>query len=282
VHKRREESAIQRGPSRDIPLAITAGLGVVLTTVLLVLAATQSSLPYCGSGSGCDIVQTSRWSTLLGLPVAAWGWGVYVVVSASAVLISKKSTRWHVAIFFATIGFAVSVYLNAIAVVVIEASCIYCLASLALITVIYLLTWRADGLKDLNGWRIGSTAAAVFVVGLMHLNYAGAFDPAAGPEDPYVRALAEHLSASDAKFYGAYWCPHCQQQKSAFGASAERLPYVECSPNGQRSAPATSCLAVEIRNYPTWIIEGRRLERTLSVRQLARYSGFRPPPVEDP
>ena len=152
--------------------------------------------------------------------------------------------------------------------------CMYCMASLALVTAIYLMTWRADGLPGLSRWRFGSSAAALVVVALLVLHYSGAFDPAAGPEDPYVRALAEYLVEIDAKFYGAYWCPHCQQQKMAFGASAHRLPYVECSPNGQRGAPATACLIAEIKNYPTWVIDGRRLDRTLTVEQLARYSGF--------
>tara|TARA_Y100000588_G_scaffold382084_1_gene468896 strand:- start:278 stop:760 length:483 start_codon:yes stop_codon:yes gene_type:complete len=150
----------------------------------------------------------------------------------------------------------------------------YCIASLALVTAIYLLTWRADGLFGLSSWRFGSSAAALVIVALLALHYSGAFDPTAGPEDPYLKALAEYLVEIDAKFYGAYWCPHCQQQKMAFGASAHRLPYVECSPNGQRGAPATACLIAEIKNYPTWVIDGRRLDRTLTVEQLARYSGF--------
>jgi hypothetical protein len=40
-------------------------------------------------------------------------------------------------------------------------------------------------------------------------------------------ALAQHLLASGAKFYGAYWCSHCQKQKSLFGATAAaNLPNV--------------------------------------------------------
>jgi len=261
--------------SPNIALAILGTFGLILTTMLLVISMTKSSLPYCASGSGCDVVQSSRWSTLFGIPVAAWGWGVYAVVTGAALFSARKMTRWRIAIFFATIGFGVSLYLNAISIWVIEAMCMYCIASLILITAIYLLTLRADRLPGLGGWRLGSTVAAVTVVGFMALHYDGAFDPSVGPEDPYLQALAEHLSGTDAKFYGAYWCPHCQQQKLAFGASASRLPYVECSPNGQRGAPATTCLAADIRNYPTWVIDGRRMERTLSVQQLARYSGFR-------
>lgn len=264
-----------QGAAANIILALLGIFGLILTTGLLVISMTKSSLPYCASGSGCDIVQSSRWSTLLGLPITAWGWGTYAVLTSAALFAAKKTTRWRIVIFFATIAFGVSIYLNAVSIWIIDAICIYCLASLVLITAIYLLTWRADGLSGLGGWRLGSSAAALMLVGILTLHYSGVFDPAAGPEDPYVRALAEHLAEIDAEFYGAYWCPHCQQQKMAFGASAGRLPYIECSPNGQRGAPATACLVAEIKNYPTWVIEGRRLDRTLTVEQLARYSGFR-------
>ena len=275
--KARKKVKPAKRPERAAPsilLALLSMLGLVLTTSRLVVSITKSALPYCASGSGCDIVQSSRWSTLLGLPITVWGWATYAILASAALFTARRVTRWRVVIFFATIAFGISVYLNAVSVWIIGVVCMYCMASLVLVTAIYLMTWRADGLPGLSRWRFGSSAAALVVVALLVLHYSGAFDPAAGPEDPYVRALAEYLVEIDAKFYGAYWCPHCQQQKMAFGASAHRLPYVECSPNGQRGAPATACLIAEIKNYPTWVIDGRRLDRTLTVEQLARYSGF--------
>ena len=74
---------------------------------------------------------------------------------------------------------------------------------------------------------------ATLLVGGLHLHYSGVFDAAAGPEDPQLQALAIHLADSGVKFYGAYWCPRCQEQKAVFEASAKRLPYVECSSGGQ-------------------------------------------------
>jgi len=260
--------------TRDWFVGALAMLGVGLTIILFTVAARQSELPFCGSGSDCDIVQASRWSKLLGIPITVWGFGVYAAIAAAAVLATKRASRWRAIVFFATVGFAVSVYLNVVALTVIDATCLYCVASLCLMTVIYALSWRAGGLAGLQRWRTGSTLSAVVVVALMHLHFAGVFDPAAGPEDPYLRGLSEHLDASGAKFYGAFWCPHCQQQKQVFGASAERLPYVECSPNGQRGARATACLGADIRNYPTWIIGGQRFERTMTPKQLARHSGY--------
>ena len=46
-------------------------------------------------------------------------------------------------------------------------------------------------------------------------------------------AFAQCLKDKGAIFYGAFWCPHCQNQKAMFGKSVQFLPYVECStPDG--------------------------------------------------
>jgi hypothetical protein len=50
-----------------------------------------------------------------------------------------------------------------------------------------------------------TVVAGMVIIGGMHLHYSGIFDPAAGPEDPYLKGLAEHLSSENAIIYGAYW-----------------------------------------------------------------------------
>lgn len=63
--------------------------------------------------------------------------------------------------------------------------------------------------------------------------------------------FASCIEKSGAKFYGAFWCPHCQAQKSIFGKSKDKLPYVECSTaNGQEQTP--ECKDKKIESYPTW------------------------------
>ena len=115
------------------------------------------------------------------------------------------------------------------------------------------------------------------VIVLLHLNYTGVLGPAAGAEDPLARALAEHLAQRDVKFYGAQWCPHCQGQKDLFGVAAKRLPYVECSPDGQDKPRAPVCETMKIESYPTWIINGKRYEQLMTMKDLADVTGFRAP-----
>lgn len=65
--------------------------------------------------------------------------------------------------------------------------------------------------------------------------------------DNFVTCLAEE----EVKFYGAFWCPHCADQKKLFGDSEDLLPYVECDPNGKNSQ-ASVCNDEDIKSYPTW------------------------------
>lgn len=81
--------------------------------------------------------------------------------------------------------------------------------------------------------------------------------------------LATCLAEKKVTFYGAFWCPHCQATKKAFGKSAKLLPYVECSsPDG--SAQNQVCTEAGIEGYPTWVFpDGSRLTGEIPLEQLA-------------
>lgn len=68
-------------------------------------------------------------------------------------------------------------------------------------------------------------------------------------------SLAKCLSDKGVKMYGAYWCPHCQNQKKAFGDSFKYINYIECADgqNGQTQI----CKDNGITGYPTWEFPGK-------------------------
>src|SRR5258708_5987025 len=72
-------------------------------------------------------------------------------------------------------------------------------------------------------------------------------------------AFAKCIASTTTKFYGAFWCPHCHNQKNEFGDAAQYLPYVECSlPDG--SGQTQVCIDNNVKNYPTWVFpDGSRL-----------------------
>jgi glutaredoxin len=88
-------------------------------------------------------------------------------------------------------------------------------------------------------------------------------------------AFAEHLAAQGTQFYGAYWCSHCQRQKSYFGAAAAaKLPYVECAKDGENSQREL-CRTKDIKVFPTWVINGKNVPGAKSLKDLAALTGYK-------
>ena len=94
------------------------------------------------------------------------------------------------------------------------------------------------------------------------------------PENPKVASLVEHLQDTGARYYGASWCGSCARQNRLFGASAARLPYVECSPQGRGGPIARECREAGVASYPSWEINGLLHTGVQTPQDLARLSGF--------
>lgn len=109
---------------------------------------------------------------------------------------------------------------------------------------------------------IGSAVLLLIVVGSILMvksgNTPGQYD-----------AFASCLKEKGAEFYGAFWCPHCRDQKSLFGKSAKHLPYIECStPDGNSQLKV--CTDKGIESYPTWIFtNGEKIQGELTFQELA-------------
>ena len=86
-------------------------------------------------------------------------------------------------------------------------------------------------------------------------------------------AFATCLTESGAKIYGAYWCPHCKDQKEDFGGSWDKINYIECSlPN--RGGVTEVCKQAGITGYPTWeFADGSRQSRRLPFQKLGSITG---------
>ena len=253
---------------------------MLLTSYLTWTHWTGNLVKGCRVGSSCDIVLSSQWSTLLGFPTSAWGFLAYASLAGIA-FIKREDLHWWLSWGVAFFGLSYSAYLTTVSLTVLHAACPYCLTSLTLMTITFgLVTFqRPASLPDFRwGAWLGKTvpvAAAVIIA--LHLYYTGFLGEAPKAEDLQTRALAVHLVQSGAKMYGAYWCPHCKEQKSYFGASAVRLPYVECSPNGQQAPQSSECTSMGIQSYPTWVINGKHIEEVMTLKQLADATGFQGP-----
>ena len=92
--------------------------------------------------------------------------------------------------------------------------------------------------------------------------------------------LATCISDAGAKFYGAFWCSHCQQQKKDFGDASDALPYVECAtPDGRGQTEI--CVQEKIEGYPTWVFaNGERVSGHVALASLAEATGCVAPQKE--
>jgi uncharacterized membrane protein len=280
-HGSAAQSAASKLPTLDKVLLALCGAGIVLTGYLTYTAWFGEHPRFCSEGSDCELVQSSRWSTLLGVPMAFWGLLTYAVLARLVWRRHAKASLWPFTLFVATCGFAISTYLTSVSVFQIEALCMYCLTSYGLISaILVLVALRKPADQHQFPW-VKSFAtpllSALLIIAALHMHFSGMFNAAAGPEKPAIAALADHLTATDAKFYGAFWCPRCLQQKDLFEASVKRLPYVECSPQGRQGPANAACTIRNIRDYPTWIVKGKRHTGTLSLERLADLSDFEIP-----
>ncbi len=89
--------------------------------------------------------------------------------------------------------------------------------------------------------------------------------------------FAKCLKDKGVKFYGAFWCSHCQNQKKLFGKSQKYLPYVECSTPDSRGQLQV-CKDASIQVYPTWhFADNSAKEGELTLQQLSEKSGCQLP-----
>jgi uncharacterized membrane protein len=106
----------------------------------------------CSIGS-CETVNTSRWATFLGLPVAAWGLLFYLDVFAVGLIgtfprFENEPVISLVLVVQAAIGVLFSAWLTYLELAIIHAICIWCVTSACIVTVILIVS-----LMDVRGVR---------------------------------------------------------------------------------------------------------------------------------
>jgi hypothetical protein len=110
---------------------------------------------------------------------------------------------------------------------------------------------------------VAAAIVAIFVVGYYF----------AHKRNARLDAFAKCLTEKHAKMYGAFWCPHCQDQKDKFGSSFEFAPYIECGIKGSQAIAAV-CTDAGIKRFPTWIFpDGTRVEGAHELEFLGEETG---------
>ena len=282
-------------------IAGLATVGAAVTAYLTAVKLTGSSTT-CPT-KGCDIVLSSPYATVFGQPLALFGLLAYISMIGLAIApllasgsekkeLREKLTNWTKPLLLigGTAMMIFSGYLMYLLAAEIRALCIYCLGSAVISTSLFLLAWLGQDWPDFFKPVFVSVVTATIVMASTLGVYADVNSPVTASDStaqsgfeittqsgPAENALAQHLKDTDAIFYGAWWCPHCFDQKQLFGdEAAEAVPYIECAtPDGQ--AQTAACQEAGITGYPTWEINGERLSGTQTLEELAQLSNYEGP-----
>ena len=130
-------------------VAVIALGGIFLATYLTLYKIGVIGQLACTVGQ-CETVNTSRWATFLGYPVAAWGIGFYVALFALAMLgVSERfaDASWVSPVLAGLTlwGVLFSLWLTYLELFVIHAICIWCVTSATLVSITFVLSaldWR--------------------------------------------------------------------------------------------------------------------------------------------
>ena len=143
-------------------LAMLSLIGVFLSIYLTLYKLGYIGSLQCAVGS-CETVNTSRWATFLGLPVAAWGLGFYVSALGLSLLGVQEQyvdRRWVSAALTGLTGWGVlfSGWLTYLELFVIDAICMWCVISAIIVAIMFVIS-----LADLREFRgaIGHQPSAI-------------------------------------------------------------------------------------------------------------------------
>jgi len=125
-------------------LAALSLAGVFLATYLTLYKLGFIGTLACGTGD-CEKVQSSRWSSLLGAPVALWGVGFYAAMFGLSLAGSfgrmLESRRISVLLAFTSgCGVLFSAWLTYLELAQIHAICRYCVVSATLVLALFALS----------------------------------------------------------------------------------------------------------------------------------------------
>lgn len=169
--------------------------GVLLTAYLAWQSGSGGELAFCEQGSSCSIIQGSQWSKFMGIPLALWGMGLYVLIALSSFGRAEKVKQWQRLWKLSFLGALISTYLTITGVVSLDAVCGWCLVSYMLLGAIFgivMINKPAQGMGRGPGvWWISHALVGLGVIGMMFVSSSGVLS---NRGDPRLHELAQHLS----------------------------------------------------------------------------------------
>jgi len=124
-----------------IALLILSGVGIAVATYL-VYVHYAGIKPICAVSGGCELVQKSKWSEFLGIPVANIGLAGYLGIFGSLLFFKGELNRL-VPMALILVGFAFTCYLKYAEFFLVKAVCIWCVFSAVIMLLLSIVSvWR--------------------------------------------------------------------------------------------------------------------------------------------
>ena len=125
-----------------VAVAVLAVAGVAVSSVSLYHHFSGSKTSFCNLGDSfnCDLVNRSKYSTVLGAPVALIGILGYLLILSLATIYRDKAETPVMLLIISGAGLVFALYLTYVEAYVLAVWCILCLTSLTLIVASALLS----------------------------------------------------------------------------------------------------------------------------------------------
>ena len=138
----------RQGRALRVALGVLAAAGL-LVSIYLSWVHFVGVPPVCVGGSGgCETVQSSRYATVSGVPVAVVGIAGYAALLVSAVL--RGEVGVYLGFLISLVGTLFSAYLTYLEIFVIHAICQWCVASAAIMVAAFICA-------SVAAWRLASS-----------------------------------------------------------------------------------------------------------------------------
>jgi len=120
-----------------------AALGILVSVYMTIFKLTDNETMCLGNG-GCSVVNTSIYSELYGIPVAAVGVGGYAIILTLLLMAERsrflQSNGVMLVFGVALTGFLFTLYLIYVELVLIKALCPFCVGSQVVMTLLFLVS----------------------------------------------------------------------------------------------------------------------------------------------
>lgn len=258
--------------------AILSAAGFIISSYLTYIHyASAKSFCDLSETVSCDVVTTSIYSEVFGIPLSILGMGYFAIVFI-IVLVGKNRGVFQPILLLSAFVLMPSYYLTGIEIFVLKAYCILCelskllMVGIAVISII-VLKWKLS--------QLGRMIAPVVIAGIAASAVTYFAQTAVSTKTDYS-SFVDSLNKKGVVYYKSVKCSNCRRQEKLLGKAYPKLNSVECHPEGKNPQPEL-CLSKGIKKTPTFLLEkdGQEIKRLEGLQQIKNIANWAEVPLEE-